>query len=376
MTIPPRENVRVILTAVDALRRVAPTNLIDKLVVVRSWATATVLVKPSGFTADDVHALMEWARERRFDLAWYPGIEGPVQGFNIIDDPVLYRAAAAAIGGKDASRGFADDYPFDVNPVSDARPYPHHFLRASSVSAFIRDRGSALPFAEWGYVALLATLLQSVVLAALLLIVPVALRRRADTRNLNRIVAYFAAIGLAFMAAEIAAIQQLTLLLGHPVYAVAAVLTALLVFSGVGSAWSDARPAQGSRLANLALAGLLTLYAALLLWVARGLQPAALGVRVAVTAFVLAPAAFLMGMPFPLGLRQLAKGDGEKVAWAWATNGFASVVAAPLAALVALEFGSRVLLLLAALVYAGAALLVARAGNSNIGATARSPEPG
>jgi hypothetical protein len=376
LTIPPRENVRVILTAVEALKRVAPNDLIDKLVVVRSWATATVLVKPAGFSVDEVRALMEWAGERRFDLAWYPGIEGPVDGFNLVDDPILYRAASAAVDGEDARRAFVDSYPFDVEPVGDSRPYPHHFLRFGSVRTFLSDRGSALPFAEWGYVALLATLFQSAVLAAVLLLVPVALRQRVGSRDLVRVVGYFSAIGLAFMSAEIAAIQQLTLLLGHPIYAVAAVLAALLVFSGFGSAWSDARPAQGSRLANLALAILLVVYAAVLLWIARWLQPAALAVRVAAAVVVLVPTAFLMGMPFPLGLRHLARGDGERVAWAWASNGFASVVAAPLSALVALQVGSRALLLVAALAYAGAAIVVARAGNSSFSVTARSRAPG
>ncbi len=56
-------------------------------------------------------------------------------------------------------------------------------------------------------------------------------------------------------------------------------------------------------------------------------------------------------LAFPLGLRALAPTGGE-VAWAWAANGFASVVAAPLCALVALEAGSRVVLAAAAAAYA------------------------
>jgi hypothetical protein len=45
------------------------------------------------------------------------------------------------------------------------------------------------------------------------------------------------------------------------------------------------------------------------------------------------------------------------VAWAWAANGFASVVATPAAALIALEAGSQMLFLVAAIAYAGAATL-------------------
>ena len=64
-----------------------------------------------------------------------------------------------------------------------------------------------------------------------------------------------------------------------------------------------------------------------------------------------------MGTPFPLGLRRLAGNARERIAWSWAANGFASVVAAPLAAIVALETGSPVLFLLAAAAYGGASVL-------------------
>jgi hypothetical protein len=84
-------------------------------------------------------------------------------------------------------------------------------------------------------------------------------------------------------------------------------------------------------------------------------------VRAVIATLVLAPLAFAMGLPFPLGLRSLARHRAEGVAWAWAANGFASVVATPLAALIALEMGSEVLFLFAAAAYAGAAVL-GRAG--------------
>jgi hypothetical protein len=65
-----------------------------------------------------------------------------------------------------------------------------------------------------------------------------------------------------------------------------------------------------------------------------------------------------MGMPFPLGLRRLAADDTAGVAWAWAANGFASVVAAPLAVLIALELGSGAVFGVAAAAYAMAAFVM------------------
>ncbi|NIM48659.1 MAG: hypothetical protein GTN62_02835 [Gemmatimonadales bacterium] len=359
LTIPPRETVRVILTAAEALRRVVPEQVSTGLVVARSWGTATVLAKPSGFTPQEINALRDWARSRQFDIDWYPGIDVPAPGFHLLDEPTLYQAAQAAVSGTSAAAAFSSAYPFEVTPASDARPYPHHFLRAGAVGAFLeRGQGSWLPFAEWGYIALFATLGQSLVLAILLLLIPAIVRTRtAFSLRLVPLLVYFTAIGLAYLAAEIAAIQQLSLLLGHPVYAVAAVLTALLTCSGFGSIWSDRVGDDRGWQVGVGLAVALALLAVLMLPLVHVFQPAHLALRVVLTILVLAPLAFLMGLPFPLGLRAYAAGDTARVAWAWAANGFASVVAAPLAALIALEAGSPALLLVAATAYAVAGIL-------------------
>jgi len=358
VSVPPRESVRTVLTAAEALRRVtgAPPR---GLVIARSWGTVTVLARPAGFTPDEVARLRTFARARGVDLDWPPAAqaEPPI---NVLDDPSLVQAAAAASGeSPQAAARFAAAYPFEVAPVGDDRPYPHHFLRPSAALAFLRTaRGTWLPFAEWGPIAVAATVVQAMLVSALLLLLPAALwarRARADVR-LPRLLGFFSALGFAYVAAEMAAIQELSLLLGHPVYSVATVLTALLACSGLGSAWSDRlAPARGPRtcavLTVLFLAGALALLAAV-----HRLQPAPPAVRVAAALGFLAPAAFLMGVPFPLGLRTFAVGSGP-LAWAWAANGFASVVAAPLSALIALEGGSRVLFVAAGAAYALAGAL-------------------
>lgn len=365
---PPREPVRTILTACEALHRLDPDGPRRGLVVVRSWATATILVKPSGFSPEEVGRLRVWATAREFDLDWYPGIDGPPRDeFNTLEAPVLYDAARSGVSGPAPAAAFAAAYPFLVSPVPDERPYTRHFLRPGTLTALFRaDRALWLPIAEWGLVALLATLVWSVLLATLLLLVPAVLRtRREGSRSRSRLVAYFAVLGFAYLAAEIAAIQQLQLLLGHPVYAVAATLTGLLIGSGLGSAGSDRLATQ---ILPGALVGLLILLAAeavFLLPIARSAQAASLAVRVAIALIALAPPAILMGLPFPLGLRALARDHPPRIAWAWAANGFAAVVAAPLSALIALEWGSRILFLSAAGAYGAACFLLA--GASPIG---------
>ena len=363
LSVPPRGSVRVILTAAEALRRTAPGSIASGLVVMRSWATATVLVKPSGFTSNEVEALGAWAELRSFDIDWRPGLDAPASIFHLIDRPALFEAAAVAASPAEAKE-WAEAYPFDVEPVDDARPYPGQHLRAGSLGALLRTpRSNWLPFAEWGYIALLATLLQSVALAVLAILVPAALGAGSvGRRRLAPILAYFSAVGLAYLAVEIAAIQQLSLLLGHPVYAVTAVLVAFLVSSGLGSIWSDRIGTGRGRGLLLGLSVLGLAYSGALLGLVHLMQPLPLAARAAFGGLAVAPLAFLMGVPFPMGLRVLAQGGGPCTAWAWAANGFASVVAAPAAALVAVEAGSPVVLLGGGIAYAMAAAVLHGAG--------------
>jgi hypothetical protein len=90
------------------------------------------------------------------------------------------------------------------------------------------------------------------------------------------------------------------------------------------------------------------------------LQPAPIVARGLAAAALLVPVAFIMGTMFPLGLRGIARDDSARIAWAWGANGFASVVGAPLAALIAVEVGSRVLLFVAAIAYISATLFTRR----------------
>jgi hypothetical protein len=316
-----------------------------------------VLARPAAFSAGEVGRVRALARERGVDLEWPESAGSSEPPFNVLEDVSIQQAAAAATRSPEEVARFAEGYAFDVAPVDDARPYPHHFVRLESLPALARGASGAwLPFAEWGPIAVLATLVQTVLVAALLLLVPVAIwgRRGGGPVPMWAVLGYFGALGLAYLAAEIAAIQQLSLLLGHPVYAVAAVLVTFLTCSGLGSAWSDRIPPSRAGPACAALAVLLAIGAVALLGVVHLLQPASGPLRVLAVLACLGPPAFLMGMPFALGLRQLAP-EGGALAWAWASNGFASVVAAPLSALVALELGSRVLLGAAAAAYALAA---------------------
>jgi len=134
------------------------------------------------------------------------------------------------------------------------------------------------------------------------------------------------------MFIEIAFIQEFVLFLSHPLYAVAVVLFAFLLFAGIGSAASQhphhaaMRKLRNPVAAVVLAIGLSAVFClTLLAWLfqhAMGLPDA---LRIVISAALIAPLAFFMGMPFPLGLARVEASDARLIAWAWAINGCASV---------------------------------------------------
>jgi hypothetical protein len=78
-------------------------------------------------------------------------------------------------------------------------------------------------------------------------------------------------------------------------------------------------------------------------------------VRILITIGLIFPLGFLMGMPFPLGIRLVSStNQGEEkglIPWLWATNSFCSIIASVSAVIIAIFFGFKVVAILAALVY-------------------------
>jgi MFS family permease len=174
-------------------------------------------------------------------------------------------------------------------------------------------------------------------------------------------------LGVAFLCVEVPLLQRFILYLGNPAYAFTSVLFALLFFSGLGSRLSHR---LSLRLTLGLLIPLIVVMPLFLPWLFETTLSLTLVARLVITLASLAPLGFLMGVPFPAGLRLLAVG-GESVAesgeidskqqgisWAWAVNGAASVVAPILAALLALSYGFRVVLWVGALFYLMALLTV------------------
>jgi hypothetical protein len=250
--------------------------------------------------------------------------------------------------------------PYKVRPPTDDRPFFFHFFRWSQTQAVLQQLGRTWqPWGGSGYLVLIALLAVSVVASGALIALPLAAgRRRGTVKGLRgRVLAYFGLLGLGFLFVEIPLMQRFILFLGQPIYAFAAVIAALLFFSGLGSL---AAPWLNPRQTLPLLAAAILFYPLLLPVLFQALLGAPLAVRLAATVVSLAPLGVLMGTPFPGGLAWLGRQAPGLVPWAWAVNGCASVLASVLAALIALSAGFSWVLVGAAAAYGGAWLAFPR----------------
>ncbi|MBT8082759.1 MAG: SAM-dependent methyltransferase [Gammaproteobacteria bacterium] len=364
LKLPPRDSLKLVATAAEALRRTGVSEPGQRLAVIRSWNTSTLLVRNGAFTPGDIDSIQEFAQSRSFDTAWFPGIQaGDVNRFNLLDAPYLYDGTRALLGPN--ADEFAERYKFYIEPATDNRPYYFHFFKwAALPEVFALRRSGGAGLIEWGYLILIATLLQAVIAGLVLILLPLSrVKRDWPAGTGPRMGAYFLLLGLAFLFIEMAFIQKFILFLSHPLYSVAVVLSSFLVFAGFGSAWSEALAAKlqaNDRSPVIVAVGgivLLTiLYVILLPLIFQRCIGYSDPVKILISTALIAPLAVSMGMPFPLGLKQVAATAPNFVPWAWGINGFASVISAVLATLLAIEFGFVFVIMLALVLYAIAAL--------------------
>ena len=360
LRLPPRDSLKLFATAAAALERQGVTDPGSQLALIRGWKTSTLVVKNGPFTAAEIARLQTFCQARFFDVAWYPGMKAAeANRFNLLDQPYLYEGAVAILGPD--REDFFQRYKFDVTPSTDDRPYFFRFFKWRTLPELLAlEAGSGLGQLEWGYLVLVATLLQALLAGSLLILLPLWLGRTqrglGEGNSRWRVLAYFTAIGLGFLFLEIAFIQKFILFLSHPLYAVSVVLCAFLVFAGLGSRFSRRLTAQRSGL-NWAVAGV-TGMAGLYLWALPWVFPWALPwpeqVKILLTVMLIAPLAFCMGIPFPLGLARVSAATPGWVPWAWAINGCASVVSAVLATLLAVQIGFSGVVAAAVVVYLAA----------------------
>lgn len=275
---------------------------------------------------------------------------------------------AAAAAGEDAELRFHDTYLYRTHPATDDKPFFFNFnsWRDLSFTSKGADGYMALTGSQPIGLYILAALSVQTLIATLLLILLPLLRlgfQRSAGNSSGRLLAFFVALGLAYLLVEISTIQRLVLYLGHPTYSLSVGLCSFLLFSGLGSATAGRLGfgERGAQRAALAVVALLGVHAVIVPGLLQATLAWAEPLRVVVAMATIAPLAFAMGIPFPTGLRQLAGEKQGVIGWAFGVNGAASVIASILSIVVAMEAGFFVVTMVAAGLYATAMVTVPRA---------------
>jgi len=347
----PREALRVVSVATEALHQLGVQNPAKHFMVVsegdldEDGIPVVVLAKKSPFTLEEEAAVKAHIESTEDLVALYtPSARGqnPFSALIARNDPPA----------------FARAYPYNVAPVDDNAPFFFFTLKTDQV---LYDGGLQRGI-DWkvnlGVVVLGIVFAISLVAVVVFLVGPMALRGGRRQRVLPLL--YFVAVGLGYILVEIAFIQRFVLFLGHPTYALTVVIFLLLLSSGAGSL-SSRRWLPNTARGWIPLL-ILVLAIAFYTWGLTSLLTSLIGLpffmKLVVSAVVLVPLGFAMGMPFPTGLRAIANtaavelpasefgepanGDDNAVEWAWAMNAASSVLGSVLAMVIAIHFGLNI----------------------------------
>jgi spermidine synthase len=360
----PREALRVVSVAMEALHRLGVKNPAKNFIVVsegdldEDGIPVAVLAKKSAFTPQEEQAVQEHlASNPILDAQYLPSLHP--------DNPF-----SQLIAGNDPY-AFARQYAYNVAPVNDNAPFFFFTLKLGQV---LNPQASHEGM-DWkvnlGVAVLLMVLVISLIAVLAFLVIPLAVHGSRRNKHPLSGLLYFVAIGLGYIIVEITFIQRFVLFLGHPTYALTVVVFLLLLSSGAGSLTSRKWLLDPAKLWQplLLIVAFLLLYVLVLPQLLSSLAGLVFEAKLLVSAMLLAPLGFIMGMPFPTGLRtltyfrialphsnELGAGQGP-VEWAWALNAGASVLGSVTAILVAIQFGLNVTLLCGAAAYCLALLL-------------------
>jgi len=357
---PPRESLRLLSLAIAALAEVGETDAWKHVVVLRDHAQNidafgaldTVLIFRKPLSDADVAAVKSALSQTRLHALYLPG-DAPSNEFG-----ELLRSADP--------RTFWRNYRYNVTPVDDDRPFFFYTVQPRDLLNFLKQGGLS---ADYKINRALPLLFEVVGISMLAIVVVLAFpplllgERLPAEKGVRGFLLYFACIGAGYILIQVALIQKFVLFLGHPTYALTVIVFSMLISSGLGSYWSRRLTGEESDTGRLSavLLGVAATVSALA-YLAAPVSEFGVGwplpLKILVTVCMIAPAGFLMGIPFPTGLTRLQKSFPQAVRWAWALNAAASVLGSAAAICLAIYIGLRATIWTGALLYLAALSVV------------------
>lgn len=375
---PPRETLRVAVTASSVLKDMGIEHPENNIVIIGANNLAGIVIKKRPFTWSELNEISEIiAATKELRIIYAPGFSaGPryydpvVKGVNFSADQAIdFINSGFNLFFESVRNGtekeFIENYPYNIAPVSDDKPFFFNYLKfggeilPEEVKVISGDNS---PFAV---TVLLLTFLQLLFLSLSLLVTPLFFMSK-DEKKFSPLlqIPAFAAIGFGFMFVEMTLIQKFTLLFGDPATSAATAIGLLLVFSALGSLFSKKiLILSGEKLFFSGTAIIVPLmilgYAAVMPHFMAFCAGSGFAMKLLLTALFTAPLGFTMGTVFPVSLLLAGEKKPFFIPLAFSAEGAASVLATVVSVIIAMAYGFKFVFVLAAFCYffAAAAML-------------------
>ena len=342
---PPREDIRIVSLAISSLIKSGISKPEEHIVVFRSLSTLNLLVGKKPFTHQQLSLIRRFCSEMSFDIVYVAGVDpGEVNKYNRFPDPIYFNIVKEIINNKEE---FYRNYLFDISPTTDEKPFFFNFFKGNRIIETYNNLDKKWqPLIEGGFLVYLV-LVQALILSIIFIFLPLQRIENDSYKKNSTSLFYFFLIGLGYMFIEITTIQRFILVLGNSIYSISIVFFSLLLSSGIGSYYSGKiKAGTKNHVIILGAIGGISIIFGLFSPQIHQVLGLSFPLRVCFTLFIVGPIGFLMGIPFPLGIRLLSQSNNELINLAWAINGCASVIGSILPIILAFNFGfSRVYIL-------------------------------
>jgi len=337
---PPRESLRLFSLALEI------DDGAKKIAMFRSWTTVTLVLSKNDLDAITIAKIKNFVNKNKFDIIYLPSNFIPNKNLKF-EEPYYYNAIRNLLQSKN---NFYENYIFDVKTVTDNKPFYFNFFKISKINELqklINQKWN--PLFDSGFL-LFFIFIQALILALIFILLPIKFfnKSRINKKISKKPLFYFFAIGLSYLFIEIVLIQKFVLFLGHIIFSSSTIIFSMLLFSSLGALYSQRfRIKKLNRIIFLIFI-LIVFYLFILNFIINSFISLNLILKIILTLIIIAPLGFVMGFPFPMGMRAIKK---ELIPWAWGVNGSASVLSPILAILIALFIGYNFVLFIAGLIY-------------------------
>lgn len=361
LLLPPADSIRLWSVAYESLKSLGIESPEQHIIILRNWDTFTLIISSYPFKEKDIGIIKKFVKNYNFDLVYFKGISSDMANiFNIFDKPYHFleisRLEKAYKSGSEKS--FFQSYFLDVSPQTDNRPFPSRFLKWSGFSRLYKSMGSRLySILMSGEIIVSVVFLEALAISVFLLVLPLIAIPEKKEKNFKSHIFFFLSVGAGFMFLELFFIKEYILLFGDPTVSFIIVVSGILVFSSIGGFLSQQIRPNNFKKSLIILIFVLILIFISLDTIIHYILGFSSFMRYFLAFLLLLPVGFLVGLPFPLGMRYLLKSPVER-AYAWAANGCTSILSAILSAQIAISSGISIILVCAVLSYILALLCI------------------